>query len=131
MRWGGLRRTSTLWLKAPGPLAGMSYPHAIDWHTLHGQGFRYVVCLTDAKPPYTPAPLEVLFSADMQDLFGGADPRKPEYEENCVRSAVALIIPRLRANEGVVVHCVGRYRPYGHSYSLYPQVPGTFDSGCP
>jgi hypothetical protein len=93
--------------KAPGALAGMSYPHGIDWHTLHDQGFRYVVCLTDAKPPYDPAPLGMLFSADMQDLAGGAYPRKPEYEENCVRSAVALIIPRLRADEGVVVHCVG------------------------
>jgi len=93
--------------KAPGALAGMSYPHGIDWYKLHDRGFRYVVCLTAVKPLYVPAPLGMLFSADMQDLVGGGSPRKPEDEENCVCSAVTLIIPRLRADEGVAVHCVG------------------------
>jgi hypothetical protein len=104
---GRTPRTFYIVARAPGALAGMSYPDSIDWHTLHDQGFRHVVCLTDAKPRYVPAPLGMLFSADMEDLAGGAYPRKPAYEENCVRSAVALIIPRLRAGEGVTVHCMG------------------------
>jgi hypothetical protein len=104
---GPTPRSFYIMAKAPGALAGMSCPHGIDWHTLYDQGFRYVVCLTDDNPRYTPAPLGILFSAGMQDLIGGACPRQPEYEENCIRTAVDLIIPRLRADEGVAVHCVG------------------------
>ncbi len=33
--------------KAPGLLAGMSFPHGIEWQSLCAAGYRYVVCLTD------------------------------------------------------------------------------------
>jgi protein tyrosine/serine phosphatase len=93
--------------KAPGLLAGMSYPYKTQWQSLHVAGFRYIVCLTDEIPTYDPAPLIVLYTAKLQDLAGGSNPRQPDHEERCIRDAVSLIIPRVLAGEGVAVHCVG------------------------
>ena len=36
--------------QAPGLLAGMSYPHRIQWQSLHVAGYRHIVCLTDQRP---------------------------------------------------------------------------------
>ena len=94
-------------VKAPGLLAGMSYPNGTDWNSLHGMGYRHVVRLTGMTATYDPAPLSVLYAAALQDLAGGAVPHKPDYEERCIREAVSLIVPRVRAGEGVAVHCAG------------------------
>lgn len=91
----------------PGLLAGMSYPSNTNWQLLHKSGYRHVVCLTGQKPDYDPRPLTVLYSVHLQDLAGGALPLRPEHEEQCIRNAVALILPRLGTGEGVAVHCAG------------------------
>ena len=93
--------------KAPGLLAGMSYPSGDKWQSLHVSGYRHVVCLTDDRPSYDPAPLVVLYSARLQDLAGERMPDKPDHEESCIREAVALVVQRLRAGEGVAIHCAG------------------------
>lgn len=91
----------------PGLLAGMSYPHSIQWQSLYTSGYCYVVCLTHDSPTYDPAPLILLYSGQLQDLAGGALPDQPEHEERCIREAVALIQPQVLASRGVVVHCAG------------------------
>ncbi len=93
--------------KGPGLLAGMSYPHSAAWQSFHLAGYRYVVCLTDQKPTYDPAPLSVLYAAQLQDLAGGVLPDRPDHEERCIRDAVSLIVPRVLAGEGVAIHCAG------------------------
>jgi hypothetical protein len=94
-------------VKGPGLLAGMSYPHSIQWQSFYDSGYRYVVCLTDDRPTYDPAPIAFLYRGCLQDLAGGALPNKPEHEELCIREAVALICQHVLADEGVVVHCAG------------------------
>jgi len=91
----------------PGLLAGMAYPHNLKWCLLHSAGYRHVVCLSEASVSYRPEPLSILYSAPLQDLAGGIHPREPKREEDCIRYAVSLIVPRLRGGEGVVVHCAG------------------------
>lgn len=93
--------------KAPGLLAGMSYPSGTDWNLLHGAGYRYVVRLTGKTATYDPAPLSLLYAASLQDLAGGAVPAEPDHEERCIREAVLLIVSRVVAGEGVAVHCAG------------------------
>jgi len=93
--------------QAPGLLAGMSYPHRPRWQSLHEAGYRHIVCLTDERPVYDPAPLTVLYAAHLQDLAGRVHPRRPDHEERCIRDAVSLIVPRVLAGEGVAIHCVG------------------------
>lgn len=93
--------------KGPGLLAGMAYPHSIQWHPLYDTGYRYVVCLTDDNPTYDLAPLTLLYGSYLQDLVGGVLPDQPEHEESCIQEAVALIQPHVLAGKGVVVHCAG------------------------
>lgn len=93
--------------KAPGLLAGMSYPRGTKWQLLHISGYRHVVCLTDESPRYDPAPLTLLYACRLQDLAEDAFPQQPDHEERCIREAVALVLPPLRAGRGVAVHCAG------------------------
>jgi protein-tyrosine phosphatase len=94
-------------LHDPAPLAGMSFPHGQPWKSLASLGFRSVVCLTDNKPLYNPAPFEVLHSAEFQDLIGGRLPENPEHEAQMLKEVVQAVIHELKAKRGVVVHCAG------------------------
>ena len=91
----------------PAPLAGMSYPRGIPWQQLHAAGFRKAVCLTDRVPQYDPAPLTVLYSAELQDLCGGRGPHDPECEEGLVVEAARAVKACLQEGHGVAVHCAG------------------------
>jgi hypothetical protein len=85
----------------------MAYPDGMSWQALHKLGYRHVVCLTQNKPGYDPAPLSILYAEHLQDLVGGVLPQRPDHEERCIREAVARILPSLRDGEGVAVHCAG------------------------
>ena len=93
--------------RAPGLLAGMAYPSGTDWDSLHKTGYRHVVRLTEKVAAYDPAPLSVLYATALKDLAGGAIPDDPKHEEECIREAVSLILPRVGEGEGVAVHCAG------------------------
>jgi hypothetical protein len=94
--------------KDPAPLAGMSVPdRSTPWPALHAAGFRHVVCLTTKDPGYDPTPLSPLHSVRLEDLAGGHPPTDPEREAELISKAAAAALSRLRAMEGVVVHCLG------------------------
>lgn len=105
----GLRVPDDLYcvLLAPAPLAGMTYPGATPWQALFGAGFRHVICLSENRPRYSPAPLSHAYAAALEDLHGGGWPEDPGREERLVRAAVSAAAARLAAGEGIVVHCVG------------------------
>lgn len=95
-------------LEAPALLAGMRKPdNGTPWPALRNAGFRYVVCLTDDRPVYDPAPLQVLHSVALQDLYGGRFPDEPEAETGKVATAIDTVLPVLQEGHGVIVHCVG------------------------
>jgi hypothetical protein len=94
----------------PAPLAGMSYPRGHSWGDLQRAGFSHVVCLTHAEAPYDPLPLAVT-SVPMQDLYNRRAPDDPDNEIAQTVVATDFVVARLRAGEGVVVHChAGRGR---------------------
>jgi len=108
---GNLAVPAELWwaARAPAPLAGMSYPHRADWPALAEAGFGDVVCLTDDALRYDPAPLTGHAFA-LQDLYV-AGPDAPERELAVVGAAVDIVVDRLTAGAGVLVHCqAGRGR---------------------
>ena len=86
----------------------MSYPRGIPWQQLHAAGFRQVVCLTDRLPQYDPAPLTVLYSAELQDLVGGRGPHDPEREEELIVEAARAVIACLEEGHGVAEDIVCR-----------------------
>jgi hypothetical protein len=94
-------------LDHPAPLAGMAYPRSSPWQDLTLEGYRSVVCLTDATPRYDPTPLDVLRAAKFKDLDGRKWPDDPAREQAALRDIVAAIESELRAGRGVVVHCDG------------------------
>lgn len=95
-------------LKEPAPLAGMAYPFpGMPWRLLSKAGISNVVCLCGYAVDYDPAPLQVLYAAELEDLHHGNSPADPEREEGVVRAAVSTINERLAKGEGVAVHCVG------------------------
>jgi len=106
-RLGALYTPGDLWLvcREPVPLAGMSFPHRVDWAALHGAGFGHVVCLTHDAPPYDPAPLTCTAFA-MQDLLTRG-PLDPVAEQELVARAAAVVVERWQDGEGVAVHCHG------------------------
>lgn len=95
-------------LTIPARLAGMPYPEpATPWLALEDAGFRHVVCLTSAAPPYDPTPVRLLHAVALQDLYGGLDPLDPERERREIGRAAAVALEALERGEGVLVHCVG------------------------
>ncbi|WP_048106886.1 dual specificity protein phosphatase family protein [Methanosarcina barkeri] len=95
-------------LKEPVPLAGMSYPRVhTPWEEIGKAGFSSVVCLCDPEVSYNPYPLEVLFSAELEDLHYGNYPYDPDTLEWLVRKATDIILTEMDAGKGIVVHCVG------------------------
>ena len=106
----GIRIPKNLYvvLKEPALLAGMSLPgKSTPWEKIGDAGFSNVVCLCDSKVYYNPYPLKVLFSAELEDLYGGLEPEDPEREEQLVRQATDIIRSKMDEGEGIVVHCVG------------------------
>lgn len=95
-------------LKEPAMLAGMSYPGMrTPWKNIRAAGFSSIVCLCDSKVSYNPAPLEVLFSTELEDLHHGFPPLNPQMQEELVREAAKVIKKELDTGKGVVVHCMG------------------------
>lgn len=94
-------------LRAPAPLAGMSFPNRPSWKAVAAAGFESIVCLTDSTPPYDPSPLRVLRALKFKDLVGGSRPDNPRREADMLCDVVQAVVGELRAGRGVVVHCVG------------------------
>ena len=95
-------------IKHPAPLAGMAYPNdSSPWRTLAAEGFKSVVCLTDATARYDPKPLDLLRAAKFKDLCGGKYPDEPAKEQAVLREIVAVIKSEVLLGKGVVVHCEG------------------------
>jgi len=96
-------------LKPPAaPLAGMPYPiNSTPWANIWQAGFRHVVNLYESTPKYDPAPLSILYSAELRDLVDGGQPHDPQHEEDLIRKAVKDIAKKLSFGEGVVIHCWG------------------------
>jgi protein-tyrosine phosphatase len=95
-------------LKEPALLAGMAYPGMrTPWKKIRDAGFSGVVCLCDSKVSYNPHPLEVLFSAELEDLHYGFPPINPQMQEELVREATEVIRREVDAGKGIVVHCMG------------------------
>mgnify|MGYP001765701516 CR=1 FL=1 len=95
-------------LTTPACLAGMPRPtEDTPWRALREAGFHHVVCLTDACPPYNPAPLNLLHAVLLQDLYGGIEPHDPERERREIGCAAQAVLAALERGEGVGVHCAG------------------------
>lgn len=95
-------------LVAPAPLSGMSFPRtSTPWTALHQTGFRWVVCLSEDEQLYDPAPLKFAFTRELDDLSHGGDPSAPDDEERLIRDAARTVVAKLKAKEGVIVHCEG------------------------
>ena len=93
--------------KTPAPLAGMAYPKKMDWGALSEQGIRWVVNLTESNPGYDPSPLSILLAVSMQDQSGGFQPVDGDRERESLDEVIRTVTSRLRAGEGVAVHCQG------------------------
>lgn len=95
-------------LSNPAPLAGMRYPRpGFPWAALARSGFSRVVRLTSDGTSYDPRPLQVAYSAQLEDLVHGSSPRSPRQELQLIREAVGVVREALAHGEGVVVHCAG------------------------
>ena len=95
-------------LSHPAPLAGMRYPRpGFPWAALARSGFSRVVRLTSDGASYDPRPLQVAYSAQLEDLVHGSSPRSPRQELQLIREAVGVVREALAHGEGVVVHCAG------------------------
>jgi protein-tyrosine phosphatase len=93
----------------PAPLAGMPYPGPdTPWTAFYELGLRHVVCLhSDPHRPYNPAPLAMLSSVHLQDLYNGSIPQDPRAEEELLGIVVGVAIDVLQVGQGVLVHCAG------------------------
>ena len=95
-------------LQQPAPLAGMAYPSPrTPWQDLVTAGFRHVVCLAGGGPDYEASPLVISHRTNLQDLYDGSWPRHPDEEATLVAEAALAVVRKLRAGDGVVVHCAG------------------------
>jgi hypothetical protein len=95
--------------ESPAPLAGMEDPfrREIPWDDLHALGFRWVVCLAGQRPGYDPAPLEFMVRVNLTDLAVRDLPFEPAEEEEGIRVIASMVLEKLEAGEGVIVHCAG------------------------
>ena len=92
----------------PTTLAGMRYPRpGFPWAALARSGISRVVRLTSDGTSYDPRPLQVAYSAQLEDLVHGSSPRSPRQELQLIREAVGVVREALAHGEGVVVHCAG------------------------
>ena len=93
-------------ISSPTPLAGMKFPPSdFPWSSLAAAGFSQVVALHPGS--YDPAPLEMCFAEQLQDLISGGPPANEDTEAERVRAAVNAAVKAWRSGQGVVVHCVG------------------------
>lgn len=111
-------------------LAGMPFPPmrfgvAIReiWSELSAAGFTDVVCLTNNRFPYDPAPLGGLHSIHMQDMLHDSSPRDATAEQQKLCAAVDAIVDAIGGpgagsgaepdelpagrRRSVVIHCMG------------------------
>ncbi|RMH33387.1 MAG: hypothetical protein D6690_12325 [Nitrospirae bacterium] len=94
-------------LELPTPLAGMKYPDkSFPWPSLREAGFSKVVSLSAGRS-YNPAPLELCFSEELEDLVHGDRPKDPNAERAKIQRAVNATVLAWRSGHGVVVHCFG------------------------
>lgn len=93
--------------KTPALLAGMAFPHSVDWNALSEQGIRWVVNLAESTPSYDPSPLRLLKASEMQNQSGGEILVDARWEGEILAKAVESVTARLELGEGVAVHCVG------------------------
>jgi protein-tyrosine phosphatase len=93
----------------PAPLAGMPYPGPnTPWAAFYELGLRHVVSLhSDPLRPYNPAPLALLSSVHLQDLYNGSLPQDPRAEEELLSLVVGVAMDALQVGQGVLVHCAG------------------------
>jgi protein-tyrosine phosphatase len=89
---------------SPAPLAGMGFPHSVDWEALDRDGYRRVLRLHPGA--YDPSPLTV-HELLLEDLYGGRLPSDPSAERERVLEAARLAVAWLESGEGVLVHCLG------------------------
>lgn len=90
----------------PALLAGMRYPRrSFPWNELAGAGIRHVVSLHPGD--FSCRPLSIAFAERLDDLVFGGPPEDEARELILVRRAADVTLAKLRAGEGVVVHCVG------------------------
>ncbi|WP_144440324.1 protein-tyrosine phosphatase family protein [Limnochorda pilosa] len=104
----GLKIPSQLYwvLIDPIPLAGMRLPSSDwPWKALHDAGFDEVVSLHRGR--YDPRPLRLAFSAHLEDLVHGGDPRDEGEQRTLVAQAVNAVMLGLESKHGIVVHCYG------------------------
>ena len=94
-------------LRAPAPLAGMSFPDRPSWQAVADAGFDSIVCLTDDTPCCDTRPWLVPSARKFEDLVGGRLPDDPKREAEMLRDVVRVVVDELRAGRGVVVHCAG------------------------
>jgi protein-tyrosine phosphatase len=93
-------------LDFPASLAGMSYPKQnTPWATLIKLGFTSLVSLEPG--PYDYAPLRIIFSEKLEDLYHGGPPENPEEEKLKIYHAVELAKSAMMNTEGVLVYCYG------------------------
>jgi len=93
-------------ISSPTPLAGMKFPRrGFPWPSLAAAGFSQVVALHPGS--YDPAPLEIRFAEQLQDLFRGGPPADESAERKRIRIAVDAALKAWRSGQGVVVHCAG------------------------
>jgi protein-tyrosine phosphatase len=93
---------------SPAPLAGMPYPKpSTPWQDFFRLGFRHIVRLETEKPAYDPFPLNLLYTAALEDLIHARPPRDPQAQESLIREVVSTILGVLEGGEGVIAHCVG------------------------
>ncbi len=120
-------------------LAGMGDPAKsnMPWGSLCALGFGYIVCLNSGEPGYDPKPLKFLWSGQLEDLYGGRTPRKPENEKRLYLEAAEVVTDTLRGTarlpNGVIIHCTGGVGRTGTtvglilatSVSIYPRLQVT------
>jgi hypothetical protein len=91
----------------PAPIAGMPYPAGgTDWLAMKHFGFHHIICLADLQPIYSPTPLCIAHAIDLEDQLGRKRPTNPPREERCIHEAVKIALDKIRAQKGIVVHCL-------------------------
>jgi len=94
-------------LRQPAPLAGMPFPdERPSWQALWDRGVCSVVKL-EAAGTYDCAPLDVVHTAQLEDLYHGNPPVAPENERRLYYEAARVAAERLNRGAGVVIHCRG------------------------
>ncbi len=93
-------------LDEPAPLAGMRLPDPhTDFDAVAKAGFKWVVALEGrGRHDCLPLTREAFY---LENLAGGRMPTDPLAEQKLVDAAAGLVVDKLKAGQGVVVHCWG------------------------